>query len=252
MLKSTRYTHLQSSNTLHKMLSQPGFHPTSHEKTSENILSHVRPQTHRSKFTVLWNIHLMLLWHLAMPNQHSMAVFARCEQHIHAKILLPVFAHPKMFIHRLWLRECRSVQHNHTGNAPMQMSTLQNSIMTVTDHVSQKGNLLRWNIHLMWWSPRGSQTHNLSPPGPPKRALWGGEASIHCQRAQSIALMAIFSCANTNRSTLCMSVGFTAAVQLQPYPQNGHCVYPKQMCLSRVLREPTIFVTCCQVLKRLL
>lgn len=26
-----------------------------------------------------------LIWHLVMSNQHGMAVFARCEQHIHAK-----------------------------------------------------------------------------------------------------------------------------------------------------------------------
>jgi hypothetical protein len=32
----------------------------------------------------------------------------------------------------------------------------------------------------------------------------------------------------------------------------GHLEHPKQMCLSRVLRASTIFVTCCQVLKQLL
>jgi hypothetical protein len=163
-----------------------------------------------------------------------------------------VLKHPKMLVPQC-LTACTPKWNTQSGRTTAHADERHNVLrLTVTDRVSDKGNFLCRIIHLIRWSTRRRSAHNLWSCKSPKQYAKPGKKSVSCQRARGVALLAIFSNAYTNCSTLCMSVGFTAAIQIQPYPQIGHKEHPKQICLSRVLRASTIFVTCCQVLKRLL
>jgi hypothetical protein len=161
-------------------------------------------------------------------------------------IWTPEDDHPHAMIEKLPKRP-----HNHKGQTPMQMSFLLDSMMTDADHVSQKVTFTAELSTSCSQAPEGALLQSFARGIAEARPIAGWKF-VCCQRAQEIASLAILSNANTYRSTLCMSVGFTAAVLLQPYPQSGHKDYPKQMCLSRVLRASTIFVICYQILKQLL
>lgn len=145
----------------------------------------------------------------------------------------------------------------HTPKWSAQLYQKYSPMLTSTNKCSNDNQKLRFhkNGHITWritnlmcWSIRKCSAHTLWPGISPKWETWRGRIYASCQRVLYDAHLAIFSDAYTNRSTLRMSVGFTATILLQPYPQNGHKEHPKQFCLFRALRTHMVFATCCQAL----
>lgn len=146
---------------IHKMLSQPGKEPTSYNETSENISPHLKPYFHRSGYMTWLIIHLMPLSHLAMINQQSLAVIARSEKHIHAKIPSHVLEHPKMFVPQCLIEftpKCSTQSFRIAAHANERLNVLN---MTVTDIVSIKDTSLPDNPPHVLKHPKTLCSHSL-------------------------------------------------------------------------------------------